>query len=142
MKWSVLAGAAIALSGAPALAQKPADDSTVTLTANGPVGALVKVYVDGQRRVCFYRSGPISESPRSLTVGELDQCPAKLPFFDPNFPAPASANLEASSVDRGERHCSYSQGAGHWTFVLSMSDYCPLAAGMAAEMAEREHTAN
>jgi hypothetical protein len=137
MKWLALACGLVALSSCPALSQRLVDDSAITSSRNGPVGGLVQAYVDGQKRVCFYRSGTTDERLQSIVISELEACPVKLPFFDPNSPAPASASLDASSVDGGKRYCTYAQGVGHWTFAVSLSDYCPLAAGMAAQLAER-----
>ena len=103
--------------------------------------ALVDEKVDGLRRICTYRSGPIN-GPRTLTVGRTERCPPNYSVADSTFPPPPTAALKESSIEQGYRACVYMQERSRWTFKLPLSENCPLNAGMAQQAAPNTNNNN
>lgn len=132
----IFAISVIPLFAAPAEAEILGGVLTKDMVSRTPPQTLIATVDDGQRRVCYYRVSKNDEGVASYVIGMFDMCPSRIPFVDPNQPAPPSASLSDSSIRNGMRACTYVQGAGRWTFNLPLSSYCPLAAGMAAQTAK------
>lgn len=129
----------ILLAATPATAQFAPRQPLPAKPPRAAVGDLVGSYEEGQSKVCAYQQGTTSEDEyRAITVGLFDACPPRLPFFDANSPAPSTARLTTWNVQAGRRYCTYVQGTGTWTIAISLASSCPLAAGMANNLAASE----
>ena len=103
----------------------------VTMTPFGAAAQPTPERVDGLRRVCTYRSGPLSTQVREYEVAIGEDCPAVYPAFDDKRPTPSTARFQSAQTRQGMRFCTYAQGAGRWTYRLPETKTCPLSAGMA-----------
>jgi len=115
----------------------PAVALLMTIVASPAQAQLVGAQADGSRRVCTYRDDGTRDELREYHVGLGEDCPAYIPVGDKATPAPPTAPLVSISITDGQRRCTYSQRNSRWTFAISISRACPIAAGLLASESPR-----
>lgn len=93
---------------------------------------LISERADGLSRVCVYAdpSRTTNTTTESVRTGIGQNCPITRPLANSNLAVPPTAQLLSQSIAGEQRICVYAEAGTRWSFTLSLSQPCPIAAGM------------